>query len=45
MISIAMILEHVHRLSNQRIVLASASPRRKEIFQNIGLRIKVTPLL
>ncbi|KAK9917263.1 hypothetical protein WJX75_002488 [Coccomyxa subellipsoidea] len=40
-----MILEHVHRLSNQRIVLASASPRRKEIFQNIGLRIKVVPSL
>ena len=36
-----MILEHLAKLSNLNIVLASASPRRSEILRNIGLRVKV----
>ncbi|EIE18157.1 Maf-like protein [Coccomyxa subellipsoidea C-169] len=34
-----MILEHVHSFFNHRIFLASASPRRREILQNIGLHV------
>ncbi|BDA48855.1 dTTP/UTP pyrophosphatase [Coccomyxa sp. Obi] len=38
-----MILEHVKALSNQRIVLASASPRRKDILRGVGINVQVVP--
>lgn len=36
-----MILQHVKSLNAIKIVLASASPRRKEILGNIGLTVEV----
>ncbi|XP_064636014.1 dTTP/UTP pyrophosphatase-like [Lineus longissimus] len=33
----------MHVLSKQRIILASSSPRRKEILENIGLKLEVIP--
>jgi predicted house-cleaning NTP pyrophosphatase (Maf/HAM1 superfamily) len=40
-----MILEHVQKLSSQRVILASASPRRRDILQNVGLHAKVSRLV
>lgn len=36
----AMILPHLSALNARRIVLASASPRRREILQNLGLKFE-----
>uniref|UniRef100_A0A0P4W724 Septum formation protein Maf n=1 Tax=Scylla olivacea TaxID=85551 RepID=A0A0P4W724_SCYOL len=38
-----MILQHLNNLTTKRIILASSSPRRKEILQKIGLRFTVMP--
>ncbi len=37
----AMLLEHIPRLCQKRIVLASASPRRKELLSQLGLKFEV----
>lgn len=36
-----MILKHAKALNGIKVVLASASPRRKEILGNIGLTVQV----
>lgn len=41
----AMILQYVASLNTKRIVLASGSPRRKELLGNIGLKFEVNLLL
>lgn len=38
-----MILQYIQKLNTHRIVLASKSPRRKEILENIGLAFDVCP--
>ncbi|GFR61504.1 Maf protein [Elysia marginata] len=38
-----MLQPFIHVLNAQRIVLASGSPRRKQILENIGLKIEVIP--
>ena len=38
-----MLQPFMHILNAQRVVLASSSPRRKQILQNIGLKIEVIP--
>lgn len=38
-----MIIQYLTKLGNKNVVLASASPRRKEILQNIGLKITIEP--
>lgn len=40
---LSMILQYVKKLNTHRIVLASKSPRRKEILENIGLGFDVCP--
>ena len=40
-----MILEHLSALNQHRLLLASASPRRKEILQNLGLKVEVNDAL
>lgn len=37
----AMLLEHLPALEGRRIVLASASPRRRELLQQMGLKFEV----
>ena len=37
-----MILEHLPALNQHRLLLASASPRRKEILHNLGLRVEAS---
>jgi hypothetical protein len=37
----SIVLDLLQKLSSQNVILASASPRRKEILQTIGLRVKV----
>lgn len=37
----AMLLEHVPALNTRRLVLASASPRRKELLEQLGLKFEV----
>ena len=37
----AMLLEHLPALAGKRVVLASASPRRKELLQQMGLKFEV----
>eukprot|EP00892_Ulva_mutabilis_P002506 jgi/Ulvmu1/12256/UM086_0049.1 len=41
--SCRMILQHVKALNAIKVVLASASPRRKEILGNIGVNVEVVP--
>eukprot|EP00882_Tetradesmus_deserticola_P027460 GHRQ01030406.1.p1 GENE.GHRQ01030406.1~~GHRQ01030406.1.p1 ORF type:complete len:111 (+),score=28.75 GHRQ01030406.1:145-477(+) len=36
-----MILQHITALNAKRIVLASGSPRRKELLRNLGLKFEV----
>jgi hypothetical protein len=36
-----MLLEHLPALEGKRIVLASASPRRRELLQQMGLKFEV----
>lgn len=36
-----MILQHINALNAKRIVLASGSPRRKELLKNLGLKFEV----
>ena len=36
-----MLLEHVPALNARRLVLASASPRRKELLEQLGLKFEV----
>ena len=38
-----MVLDLLSKLSSQNIILASASPRRREILQRVGLNVKVVP--
>src|SRR5579875_860885 len=38
-----MVLDLLSKLSSQNIILASASPRRREILQRVGLNVKVSP--
>ncbi|XP_045113780.1 probable bifunctional dTTP/UTP pyrophosphatase/methyltransferase protein isoform X2 [Portunus trituberculatus] len=38
-----MILQHLNSLTTKHIILASSSPRRKEILQKIGLKFTVVP--
>lgn len=37
----AMIIQHLKALNSKKILLASASPRRLEILQNLGLQPEV----
>jgi hypothetical protein len=37
----SMILPYLNSLSHKRIILASASPRRKELLSNLGLKFEV----
>ena len=36
-----MLLEHLPKLADKRIILASASPRRKELLTQLGLKFEV----
>ena len=38
-----MLADHLPQLQSQRVVLASGSPRRKEILEQLGLKIEVIP--
>jgi len=40
---LTMLQRFIDRLNTKRIILASGSPRRKEILQNIGLHFDVIP--
>lgn len=37
----AMLLEHLPQLEGHRVVLASASPRRRELLQQMGMQFEV----
>eukprot|EP00249_Psilotum_nudum_P009599 c22033_g1_i2 orf=443-985(-) len=38
-----MLIQHLPLLAGKRIVLASASPRRHQLIQNLGLKVEVIP--